>query len=326
MDEELIRKAINGQYDAFSVLVTKYSNLVYGVALSKTRDIHQSEDIAQEVFVKAWTKLPALQKGQSLPNWLLAITRNQCLDYFRKKARLQETAADRDMPEPVGASHDSVVKDLVWEALDGLEEKYRMAVILRYLSGYTAKEVGDLLQITQSAAESRLRRAKTQLKKELLNEMADSRIENKRVGTEFTEEVMWRIVPRIATIEIPVSDVKQSVEWYSQVLGLKAVYQDDHSAMLHLQGGSRIGVPTLYLVETEAPTRLRFVNSHTGITHSVVDFYIGDLEKFHGFLKSQGVKVTDLNLFPGSPHGGFGFEDPDGNALSATNVTHSGQV
>ncbi|WP_345290152.1 VOC family protein, partial [Streptomyces gulbargensis] len=172
--------------------------------------------------------------------------------------------------------------------------------------------------------ESRLRRAKAKLKKELLDGMEKS-FDHKRMGKEFEEEVMWRIVPRIATIEIPVSNVEQSVAWYSKILGIKAVHQDEHAAMLHLQGPSRIGVPTLYLVQTDDSSRLHFKNTNTGVIHSTIDFFIQDLERFHSYLKQEGVKVTDLNFFPGSTKGGFGFEDPDGNLLSATNVTHLGQ-
>jgi RNA polymerase sigma factor (sigma-70 family) len=325
-DDELVKKSLSGNYDAYAELVNRYSNLVYAVAMSKTRDYYHSEDIAQEVFVKAWTKLPSLDEGVKFSSWLVKITKNLCIDYFRKNARLQEEAIIQEIAEPMESFQKLGLKDLIWDVLDSLEEKYRIVVVMNYISGYTAKEIGSILHISQSAIESRLRRAKEQLKKELLEEMTDTSYGKKRVGKEFAEEVMWRIVPRIATIEIPVSNIQQSINWYGKKLGIKAVHQDEKTAMLHLQGGSRIGVPTIYLVQTDEKVRLSFKNSNTGIDHSIIDFYIQDLERFHSLLKQEGVKVTELNFFPGSNMGGFGFEDPDGNLLSATNVTHSGQV
>lgn len=325
-DDELVKKSLSGDYDAYAELVNKYSNLVYAVAISKTRDSHQSEDIAQEVFVKAWTKLSGLAEGEKFSSWLITITKNQCIDYFRKNTRSKEESIVQEIPEPIDTFQKFGLKDLIWDALDSLEEKYRIVVVMNYISGYTAKEIGCLLHISQSAIESRLRRAKEQLKRELLEVMADTTFGTKRVGDAFAEEVMWRIVPRIATIEIPVSNIKQSIDWYGKVLGIKAVHQDETAAMLHLQGASRVGVPTLYLVQTDERVPLGFKNTNTGVIHSIIDFYIQDLERFHSFLKQEGVKVTDLNFFPGSKMGGFGFEDPDGNLLSVTNVTHTGQI
>jgi RNA polymerase sigma factor (sigma-70 family) len=324
-DEQLVEASLNGHYESFAQLVTRYSNIVFAVAISKIRDSYQAEDIAQEVFVKAWMNLSKLSEGEKFPAWLITITKNQCIDYLRNKTRKQEEIKSLDLPEPMDSMRKSEIKDLIWDSLDTLDDKYRIVLVLNYISGYTAKEIGNLLHTSHSAIESRLRRAKEKLKKELL-EVMETSFDKERVDQEFTEEVMWRIVPRIATIEIPVTNIQQSVDWYYKMLGLKAVHQDEQAAMMHLQGGSRIGVPTIYLVQTDEKTRLAFKNSNTGVIHSVIDFYIQDLERFHSFLKHEGVKVTTLNLFPNSNMGGFGFEDPDGNLLSATNVTHLGQV
>lgn len=324
-EHDLINKALVGDYEAFAELVRRYSNLVYSVAMSSIRDSYLSEDIAQEVFVKAWRKLSQLDEGQKFSSWLISITKNQCLDELRKKARIREEALSNADIGSLDAQKYSQ-RDLVWDAIDNLDDKYKLVIVMNYISGYTAKEIGQLLNVSQAAVESRLRRAKDNIKKELLDYMAQDTFDKKRIGKEFEEEVMWRIVPRIATIEIPVSNVQQAIDWYTKVLGVNAVYQDEHTAMLHLQGGTRIGVPTLYLVQTEDTKRLDFKNSHTGITHSIIDFFIEDLERFHAFLKKEDVKVTELNFFPGTKMGGFGFEDPDGNLLSACNVTHQGQV
>lgn len=131
-------------------------------------------------------------------------------------------------------------------------------------------------------------------------------------------------VLRIATIEIPVSDLKQSITWYEKVLGTSVLTSTDHTAMLTLSATNSSDYPTLYLVETRSQDQLAFKNSHTDITHSVIDFYVPDLEEFHSFLLDNGISVTPLNLFPnGKGLGGFGFEDLSGNSFGATNITHS---
>lgn len=326
----LVEKARQGDFEAFGELVHMYSKFVYSISIKMVRDFHLAEDLSQEVFVKAWRYLKDLREPSTFSSWLTTLTRHHCLDYIRKRDRLKEEMAEPNTLEKLTAasfmnSHTNG-HEALWEALETLDENARLVIILFFLTGYRVKEISQLLQITTRAVESRIRRAKEKLKEELFKEMANTFNEN-RLEETFEEDVMWRIVPRIATIEIPVKNVKDSVEWYHKFIGTKAVFEDAHSAMLHLQGGNRVGVPTLYLVQTEERRPLHFTNTLTGIKHSIIDFYIPDLSRFHQFLKTNGVTVTDLNFIPGMDgYGGFGFEDLDGNLLSATNVTHSGQA
>ncbi|WP_096439299.1 VOC family protein [Alteribacter populi] len=89
--------------------------------------------------------------------------------------------------------------------------------------------------------------------------------------------------------------------------------------MLSFQNSS----PTVFLVETEKVSHHSFLNTRTGVEHSTLDFYTEDLEGCYNDLKSKRVKVGALNK--NGLYGGFGFYDPDGHLLSATNVLHEGQ-
>ena len=91
---------------------------------------------------------------------------------------------------------------------------------------------------------------------------------------------------------------------------------DGEAAMLYLDGGERMGVPNLYLVETEDDRRLRFTNTRTGITHSVIDFYTPQQDDMLADLRSR---VLAMN-------GRSGFYDPDGNSLAVCDAVHRGQV
>lgn len=127
-------------------------------------------------------------------------------------------------------------------------------------------------------------------------------------------------ITRISSIEIPVSNLERSVEWYTRVLGVEVQHQDEKTVMLTFNA---VGVPGLFLCETGSNERLRFVNTNSGVIHSVVDFYTDDLERCRNDLIEQGVKVGQLNMY--GSFGGFGFEDPDGNMLSACNAIQKGQ-
>jgi catechol 2,3-dioxygenase-like lactoylglutathione lyase family enzyme len=133
---------------------------------------------------------------------------------------------------------------------------------------------------------------------------------------------MGKFTPHVATLEIPVSNLKKSLDWYLAIFDLKVHYQDSVTAMLTFESK---GVPTIYLVETEDLNKLSFKNTITENVHSIIDFFTPSLAEFHSWLKEQDVLVGTLNIDPNHGYGGFSFQDPDGNLLGATNVLHPGQ-
>lgn len=124
---------------------------------------------------------------------------------------------------------------------------------------------------------------------------------------------------RVAGVEIPVADLKKAIAWYAETFGMKVLGEpekDWEAAMLYLDGGERLGVRNFYLVKTEDDQRLAFVNTHTGVTHSVIDFYSANVKSILADLHVRGVRMN----------GASGFFDPDGNSLAVCSTVHRGQV
>ncbi|TQR21852.1 VOC family protein [Psychrobacillus vulpis] len=132
---------------------------------------------------------------------------------------------------------------------------------------------------------------------------------------------MSHFVTRIATIEIPVSNLNNSISFYTEVLGVQTDFKGENAAMLSFH---QKGVPTIYLVETKNFQQLSFNNIHSNVEHSVIDFYTPTLKDFYNWLEKKKVEVGPLNINE-EGIGGFGFKDPDGNQLSACNIEHWGQ-
>jgi catechol 2,3-dioxygenase-like lactoylglutathione lyase family enzyme len=188
------------------------------------------------------------------------------------------------------------------------------------------REIADFLNISVRAVESRIRRSKQQLKKELFH-MVEDILKHNQLSRPFEETVMLEIIPRIASIEIPVSNMDKAIAWYEEIIGAKAGFRDTEqgTAMLHLNNGAgAVGVPSLYLVETDDTTRLSFFNTLYGYEQSIIDFYTTDLAKFYTFLKENNIAVPEID-FDKEERSGFGFHDPDGNSLGVCSVTHEGQ-
>jgi catechol 2,3-dioxygenase-like lactoylglutathione lyase family enzyme len=132
-----------------------------------------------------------------------------------------------------------------------------------------------------------------------------------------------KYISRISSVEIPVTNLEASVNWYTQILGVHIQHKDEKFAMLTFDS---IGVPGIFLCETQDSSRLFFKNTNNEVLHSIIDFYTSDLKGFHQYLLDQGVQVGELNLHAESDFGGFGFRDPDGNLISACNAIQRGQV
>lgn len=133
---------------------------------------------------------------------------------------------------------------------------------------------------------------------------------------------MSGFVSHVGTIEIPVAKLERSISFYQEVLGVAIHFQGEKNAMLTF---NKVGVPTIFLVQTESAERTSFLNSYSDTIHSIIDFYTHDLESFYHWLKEKDINVGPLNVHPDNGLDGFGFKDPDGNLLSATNVLHPGQ-
>ncbi|MFE8700050.1 VOC family protein [Cytobacillus sp. FJAT-54145] len=133
---------------------------------------------------------------------------------------------------------------------------------------------------------------------------------------------MSNFISHIATLEIPVTNLELSIEFYKDILGVEVEFKGEKNAMLSFK---KKGVPTIFLVGTEGRKGISFNNTNNGIEHSIIDFYTPNLKEFYQWLQDKNIEVTTLNINEDHGFGGFGFKDPDGNLLSATNVLHEGQ-
>lgn len=121
------------------------------------------------------------------------------------------------------------------------------------------------------------------------------------------------LIQKIATLEVPVSDLDRSIQWFTTVLGLELKWKGADSAMIRLPEDTP---PNIYLVRTESPDRLKFQNTNTGVRHSVIDFFTEDLAGLHAHLTERGATVTALK----AGARGFGLKDPDGNLFGVTDI------
>ena len=139
-------------------LFRQYKDSVYRLALSFTGSVQDAEDVTQTVFLKLLETKPALEEGRERA-WLFQVAANECRSLWRRLSRRRteplEAALTVAAPEADRA---------VLEAVGRLKPGDRAVLYLFYYEGYSARETGELLGISQSAVTTRLQRARQKLK------------------------------------------------------------------------------------------------------------------------------------------------------------------
>lgn len=161
-DGELIGAVLSGDRKAFAILVKRYELSVRAVATSVLRDRHLAQDAAQEAFVKAYENLGTLRKAAAFGPWLLRIVRRCALDLVSQYRQVPLPEPDV-VAEPRSGLLDEEKERLLAAVLE-LRESERQAVMLRYFSGYSIKEIADITGRSAGTLTKQLSRAHRRLR------------------------------------------------------------------------------------------------------------------------------------------------------------------
>jgi len=173
-DRELVRRAQAEDKEAFEELVRRHQHRVFAVAGGIMRRREDVEDIAQQVFVKAYFSLKRFDQRAAFSTWLYKITVNECWDSLRKKkvrpliyeadlseeqARQIATSEEKQNPRP-DVSERLEARQRVERLLEGLEERDRLMLILKEAEGFSIEEIAKVLGLNSNTVKVRLFRAR----------------------------------------------------------------------------------------------------------------------------------------------------------------------
>ncbi len=170
-ENELIELCKKGDRRAHMQIYDKYSRAMYNVSYRFMNDHDMAQDMMQDGFIKAFTKLDSYSGEVIFGGWLKRIIVNTCLDEIRKKKDII-SFDDAKFLEPVIDVEESIYDDeelykKVKKSIENLPEKYRVVVNLFLVEGYDYEEISSILDIKSSTARSLVSRAKIKLKQML---------------------------------------------------------------------------------------------------------------------------------------------------------------
>jgi RNA polymerase sigma factor (sigma-70 family) len=164
--DELVRGFLAGEEAALEQIYRRYSALVYSVALRSLGDVSEAEDVAQKVFVAAWSGRHNYQPSRaSIPAWLLGITRNKVVDAHQargKQRRIQtELITNVDPPpEPL----DIAERLIIAEEIGKLGEVPQRVLRMAFYEDLTHAQIAERLQLPPGTVKSHIRRSLIKLK------------------------------------------------------------------------------------------------------------------------------------------------------------------
>lgn len=180
----LVDRARRQDLDAYNELVTRYQSRIYALIYNMTSSREDTEDLVQDVFVKAYRSLGWFKGDASFYTWIYRIAVNRTINFLKRRKRLStgkmslddmDLAIERDADYVALSSRESPFRDMTItelqerlnKALQTLSEKHRTVVVLHDIQGVPHDEIGNILGCSAGTVRSRLFYARQQLQKEL---------------------------------------------------------------------------------------------------------------------------------------------------------------
>jgi RNA polymerase sigma-70 factor, ECF subfamily len=169
-EKELIQSAQKGDKDSFGVLVERYRNKMFYLAYSMTNNRETADDLAQEVFVKAYRALPRFNLASKFSTWLYRIAINAVKDFHRKESGWERVSLDEriELSDTKNFRNEDEKQkrlEIIRENINKLPEKHRIVLSLRDIQGKSYSEIADILHVSPGTVDSRLFRARKKLRK-----------------------------------------------------------------------------------------------------------------------------------------------------------------
>ena len=172
---ELLRRCKNGEQSAQFEIYKGYYKAMYNTALRILNNSFEAEDMMQESFLIAFTKLSTFKAEVTFGAWLKRIVINKCLTQLKKNNRFEEVKMEVAREEQYNddVSIGSEIKPkIILDAMNNLKDNYRIALNLHLIEGYDYEEISEILSISYENSRTTISRAKSKLRKVLANEMS----------------------------------------------------------------------------------------------------------------------------------------------------------
>jgi len=192
-DAEIIEKVLSGDVNSFEAIVKKYEKMIYNLAMTKTQNRENAQDISQECFLRAYKMLRSYRTDSAFSTWIYRICQNLIFDHFRKNKKTKTVSLSLSASE----SDDGELKEIdiadnssepseqiirnekiekIREIINSLPDDLREIIILRDFRNLSYADIAEMLDIEIGTVKSRLNRAREKLKNYIIKNNADGEL------------------------------------------------------------------------------------------------------------------------------------------------------
>jgi len=158
------------------MLISAYSKSVYNIALNFFAERDIASDVTQEIFIKLYHNLDKYKEEKSFTSWVFAVSRNYCIDYWRKNRKYLDNS--QELNENIGSGQPSPEESLIRESeievlrkkIARLEPDLRLTLILRDIHDLSYQEIAERFCIPEGTVKSRINRARLKLAEAYMRE------------------------------------------------------------------------------------------------------------------------------------------------------------
>lgn len=168
IDAQLIQASIQGDENAFKLLVERYQSQVAATIIGMLGKGQEAEDTGQETFIRFYKNLRKFRGDSSVGTYLVRIAMNLSLNKLKRMRKMRTRfrqpleTLEQSIADPDVKSYDNT-KEIIQEALDQLKPEFRAVIVLRFFQEYSIREISEVLGIPQGTVLSRLARAQKKL-------------------------------------------------------------------------------------------------------------------------------------------------------------------
>ena len=178
-EEKIVKQLKSGDFSNYDKIVDSYKNRVFGMAYKFTNDYDETQDLAQEVFLKIYRQIKNFREESKLSTWIYRISVNTCLDWKKKKNRIKSInfsnmVNEENRHQNIDIKDESLLPDeiilkgedqkQVHELIYELSDKYKTVLIMYHFNEMSYSDISTALNIPQRTVETRLYRARRMLK------------------------------------------------------------------------------------------------------------------------------------------------------------------
>ena len=184
-DQHYINLIIQGERNAFAVLVDRYKDMIFSLALKMVKNREEAEEVAQDTFIKIYTSLSKFKGDSKFSTWIYKIAYNTCLDRLKKNKKEENNVLIDDFSADLVKTVDNALSDLedkerkqtIQKCLNLLPSEENFLLTLYYFDDQSLEEIGKIMDISANNAKVKLFRSRQKLAIILKKHLESERLE-----------------------------------------------------------------------------------------------------------------------------------------------------